>query len=89
MRMLAVLTALVPLFLAAPRAFADCTNTNSPFDGVYCDIQVFHQADHQLNEDYKSLHTMLNASQKHSLKESEITWIQDRNSQCTAVEGNA
>ena len=73
----------VPFCFAAPRAFADCTDASSPFDQVYCDIQVFHQADHQLNTDYSAFYKTLNPAQQHSLKEGEIAWIKDRNAQCT------
>lgn len=87
MRILAVSAMLVPLCMAAPRAFADCTSASSPFDQVYCDIQVFHQADHQLNTDYSALYKTLNPSEQHSLKEGEIAWIKDRNAQCTQSNG--
>jgi uncharacterized protein YecT (DUF1311 family) len=53
-------------FVAASGAKADCANTNSPFDDVYCDIQVFHQADHQLNDDYGALKKLLNPAQQPS-----------------------
>ncbi len=69
--------------VAAAGAKADCANTNSPFDDVYCDIQVFHQADHQLNDDYGALKKLLNPAQQASLKQGEVAWIEDRNSQCT------
>ncbi len=64
-------------------AKADCAHSSNPFDDVYCDIQVFHQADHQLNVDYGDLSKTLNAAQKASLKQGEIAWIKDRNKQCT------
>jgi uncharacterized protein YecT (DUF1311 family) len=64
-------------------AKAACTSTNSPFDDVYCDIQVFHQADHQLNVDYGAFYKILNANEQSSLRDGEIAWIKDRNQQCT------
>ena len=78
---------LFPFYLVAPSAYADCSSTNNPFDDIYCQIQVFHQMDHQLNTDYAALHKMLNSSQQKSLRASEITWIKDRNSQCTQSDG--
>jgi uncharacterized protein YecT (DUF1311 family) len=69
--------------LATTAARADCANTNNPFDDVYCDIQVFHQADHQLNGDYAALKKLLNPAEQASLKQGEVAWIKDRNAQCT------
>jgi uncharacterized protein YecT (DUF1311 family) len=77
------ITAGVFALAAATGAHADCANTNSPFDDVYCDIQVFHQADHQLNDDYGALKKLLNPAQQASLKQGEVAWIKDRNAQCT------
>jgi uncharacterized protein YecT (DUF1311 family) len=64
-------------------AKAACTSTNSPFDEVYCGVQVFHQADHQLNIDYGAFYKTLDANEQSSLREGEIAWIKDRNQQCT------
>lgn len=69
--------------VSAAGAKADCATTNSPFDDVYCDIQVFHQADHQLNDDYSALKKLLNPAEQASLKQGEIAWIKDRNQKCT------
>jgi soluble lytic murein transglycosylase len=74
------------LLLAATGARADCTSASSPFDQVYCDIQVFHQADHQLNTDYADLAKMLNPAEKSSLRSAEIAWIKDRNDKCTMTQ---
>jgi uncharacterized protein YecT (DUF1311 family) len=81
--------ATIPAFIffgflsCAPVARADCANTQNAFDDVYCNIQVFHQADHQLNMDYGALAKTLNPAEKDSLKHAEIVWIKDRNDQCT------
>lgn len=83
MRLFTIAAIFISFMVMAPRAFADCTHTSSPFDDVYCDIQVFHQADHQLNTDYAALHKTLNPTQQQSLKSGEIAWIKDRNSKCT------
>jgi uncharacterized protein YecT (DUF1311 family) len=74
------------LLFAATAAKADCTSASSPFDQVYCDIQVFHQADHQLNTDYADLAKMLKPAEKSSLRSAEISWIKDRNDQCTTTQ---
>ena len=76
------------VLLSAAGAKADCTSTNSPFDDVYCDIQVFHQADHQLNDDYSALKKLLNPTQQAALKEGEVAWIKDRNAQCTQTDND-
>ncbi len=68
-------------------AQADCSSTHNPFDEVYCDIQTFHQADHQLNTDYSDLAKQLNPTEQASLKHGEIAWIKDRNAQCTMTQG--
>ncbi len=72
--------------IAMTGAKADCTSTNSPFDDVYCDIQVFHQADHQLNVDYGTLYKSLNSNEQTDLRHGEIAWIKDRNQQCTETQ---
>jgi len=64
-------------------AKADCSQLTEPFDQVYCDIQVFHQADHQLNVDYSDLHKILNPAEQTSLAHGEIAWIKDRDQTCT------
>jgi uncharacterized protein YecT (DUF1311 family) len=69
--------------ITATAAKADCANASNPFDEVYCDIQVFHQADHQLNVDYSGLYKVLNPAEQSSLKHGEIQWIKDRNEKCT------
>lgn len=69
-------------FVALTGAKAACKSTNNPFDDVYCQIQVFHQADHQLNIDYGALYKTLNAAEQASLRQGEIAWIKDRNQQC-------
>ena len=45
--------------------------------------KVFHQADHQLNDDYSALKKLLNPTEQASLKQGEVAWIKDRNAQCT------
>jgi uncharacterized protein YecT (DUF1311 family) len=76
------------MLLTVTAARADCANTNNPFDDVYCDIQVFHQADHQLNVDYSDFYKTLNPAEQSSLKHGEILWIKDRNQQCTMSQNN-
>ncbi len=76
------------MLLAIASAKADCTTSSNPFDDVYCDIQVFHQADHQLNVDYGALAKLLKPAEVASLKHGEIDWIKDRNATCTSTQGS-
>ncbi|WP_108977058.1 lysozyme inhibitor LprI family protein [Leptospira ryugenii] len=71
------------LFLIQP-AFADnCDKVKEGFDGLYCLQKVFFAADKDLNDAYKKLNTLLDKNAKSKLKEGQLKWINERNTECS------
>ena len=65
-------------------AFADnCDSTRNTYDAVYCDGKVYVSADNELNKNYQELRKLLNNEQKNTLKQSQLTWIKQRDQECT------
>lgn len=65
-------------------AFADnCDNTRNNFDDIYCTNKVYASADAELNKNYQTLRTKLNANQKNILKRSQVAWIKERDAECS------
>ncbi|SPL70421.1 lysozyme inhibitor LprI family protein [Acinetobacter stercoris] len=65
-------------------ALADnCDNTRNNFDDIYCTNKVYASADAELNKSYQALRAKLNATQKATLKRSQLAWIRERDSECT------
>jgi uncharacterized protein YecT (DUF1311 family) len=61
----------------------NCDNIKEGFDGLYCLQKVFFQADKELNESYKKLNGMIDSQTKRKLKESQLSWISERNAECS------
>ncbi|HPT50375.1 MAG TPA: lysozyme inhibitor LprI family protein [Accumulibacter sp.] len=70
-------------------AFANsaCDVPKNDFDGLYCLNKVYHEADDELNEKYKTLSGKLDANGKKALKAGQLAWIGERNRNCSKREG--
>ncbi len=79
---LAALAAGLLLILAGGQARADCANTMTDFDDVYCYAKSYIAADDDLNAAYKALTGKLNADEKAALKQSQLAWLKTRNDEC-------
>jgi uncharacterized protein YecT (DUF1311 family) len=78
------------LFLcSSTAAFADsaCDKPRDDFDGLYCLNKVYLEADKELNENYKKLIAKLDKEGKSTLKNTQLSWIEERNSECSRREG--
>ena len=86
----AALVAGLALQLSA-QAQADCANTMTDFDDVYCYAKEYIAADDDLNAAYKTLTGKLNADEKAALKKSQLAWMKTRNDECgeTSSDGYA
>jgi uncharacterized protein YecT (DUF1311 family) len=82
------LTAL--LMCVAVPAFANsaCDQPKQDFDGLYCLNKVYHEADKELNDNFKKLNASLDADGKKRLKTGQLAWIAERNKSCSRREGN-
>jgi uncharacterized protein YecT (DUF1311 family) len=84
-------TPMKPLLLAASllltsvSTFAqqNCDKPRDDFDGLYCLNKIYIETDAELNEVYKELAPRLPAEGKSKLKESQLAWIEERNSSCS------
>jgi len=81
MRKIGLALALVSVSIGAHAA--GCATPKTAFDQVYCERTRFVQADHDLNVTYSSLKTHLNSANKESLKQGQLSWIKERNDQCS------
>lgn len=88
MRKLMTLASLAMLGFSLGKA-AGCDNPSADFDYVYCAIQLYQQADKDLNEVYKQLVGKLNAEGRGILRASQLAWIRQRNQRCTEVTSDA
>ncbi|HEY4067605.1 MAG TPA: lysozyme inhibitor LprI family protein [Burkholderiaceae bacterium] len=73
-------------FVLAPlSAFAqqNCDKPKDDFDGLYCLNKIYIETDAELNQAYKELASRLPAGDRPRLKETQLTWIEDRNSSCS------
>ncbi len=78
----AALVAGLALHLGGVPARADCANTLTDFDDVYCYAKSYIAADDELNAAYKALTPKLSADEKAILKRSQIGWMKKRNDEC-------
>ncbi|MBL8300975.1 MAG: DUF1311 domain-containing protein [Rhodanobacteraceae bacterium] len=84
MKKLAALMTLV--FPALVFANSNCDKPVNDFDGLYCLNKVYGEADKELNDRYKELVSLLDSSGKAALKQGQLAWIKQRNSQCSRRE---
>jgi uncharacterized protein YecT (DUF1311 family) len=87
----AALVAGLALHVGSAAARADCANTLTDFDDVYCYAKSYIAADDDLNAAYKALTPKLKADEKALLKQSQIAWMKKRNDECgeTSSDGYA
>jgi len=78
----AALAAGLALGLGSTHSSADCANTLTDFDDVYCYAKAYIAADDDLNTAYKALTAKLGADEKAVLKKSQIGWMKQRNDEC-------
>lgn len=57
---------------------AGCERTSTEFDSLYCVVQLYVQADKELNDAYKELFGKLNKEGQTLLKAAQLKWIKDR-----------
>lgn len=81
----------VMLFFCSAPAFANsaCDVPKNDFDGLYCLNKVYQEADRELNENYKKLNSKLDSGGKKALKSGQLSWMQQRNNNCSKHEGTA
>ena len=78
----AALLAGLLIHLGSGHARADCANTMTDFDDVYCYAKSYIAADDDLNAAYKALTDKLNADERAVLKQSQLAWMKTRNDEC-------
>ncbi len=79
------------LMCAAVPAFANsaCDQPKQEFDSLYCLNKVYHEADKELNTNFKKLNASLNVEGKKRLKAGQLAWIAERNKSCSRSEVDA
>ena len=75
-----LLSLLLPI---AAFANSNCDKPVNDFDGLYCLNKVYGEADKELNQKYGQLAPLLDAQGKAALKQGQLAWMKDRNSQCS------
>ncbi|MBE2295509.1 MAG: DUF1311 domain-containing protein [Phycisphaerales bacterium] len=76
------------LLCSSSVAFANsaCDKPRDDFDGLYCLNKVYQEADRELNENYKKLYAKLDNDGKKALKSGQVSWIEQRNEDCSRRE---
>lgn len=77
------LIALVLAGLSSATLAAGCGKPRNAFDQVYCAGNLFSQTDKDLNQAYGELRKQLNDSQKDALKQGQLSWIRQRDAECS------
>ena len=85
---LAATLALAGLLGLANAQAAGCGTPRNAFDTVYCASNLFAQTDKSLNQTYGELRKQLPADQQAVLKQSQLAWIKQRDSQCAREEAD-
>ena len=75
-----LLSLLLPM---AAFANSNCDKPVNDFDGLYCLNKVYGEADKELNQKYGQLAPLLDAQGQAALKQGQLAWMKDRNSQCS------
>lgn len=88
MKNLLVLISAAALSTAA-LANSACDNPKNDFDGLYCLNKVYQEADAELNANYKKLVARLDSGGAALLKKGQLTWIEQRNAQCSKREAES
>lgn len=79
---------LTGLFGLATAQSAGCGTPRNAFDTVYCASNLFAQSDKSLNQTYGELRKQLPADQQAVLKQRQLAWIKQRDSQCAREEAD-
>ncbi len=74
--------ALLALQFGGAVARADCANSQTEFDDVYCWAKSYIAADDDLNAAYKALTGKPDTDAKAVLKKGQLTWIKARDGEC-------
>jgi len=70
--------------------YADnCDTTRNTYDDIYCTNKIYASADADLNKNYQALRAKLNATQRNTLKKSQLAWIRQRDAECTDSNRNS
>jgi uncharacterized protein YecT (DUF1311 family) len=69
------------LIISKAQSGSGCDSPKPGFDGLYCIMQDFVQADNELNIYYKQLRGKLNPQGRDLLKKYELVWIDYRDEQ--------
>lgn len=77
MRKFLVIALLGVLSLGMGKA-AGCESTSTEFDSLYCAVQLYVQADKELNDAYRDLMGKLNKEGQGLLRAAQIKWIAAR-----------
>ncbi len=77
---------LASLFALVNAQAAGCGTPRNAFDTVYCASTLFAQSDKSLNQTYGELRKQLPADQQALLKQGQLAWIKQRDSQCAREE---
>lgn len=78
------LIAVLALASLSSAAFAaGCGKPRNAFDQVYCAGNLFNQVDRELNQAYGDLRKQLTESQKDALKQGQLSWIRQRDTECS------
>ena len=65
----------------------NCDQARNTYDDIYCTNKVYASADAELNKNYQLLRTKQNRKQKAILKTAQLSWIRDRDNECTTSTG--
>jgi uncharacterized protein YecT (DUF1311 family) len=79
---------LTGIFGFATAEAAGCGTPRNAFDTVYCASNLFAQSDKSLNQTYGELRKQLPADQQAVLKQRQLAWIKQRDSQCAREEAD-
>jgi uncharacterized protein YecT (DUF1311 family) len=83
------LIAAIALTCAGSAALAaGCGKPRNAFDQVYCAGNLFSQVDKELNQAYGDLRKQLNDGQKDALKQGQLSWIRQRDAECSEEKPN-
>jgi uncharacterized protein YecT (DUF1311 family) len=85
---LAATLTLAGLALITGAQAAGCGTPRNAFDTVYCASNLFAQSDKSLNQTYGELRKLLPVDQQALLKQGQLAWIKQRDSQCSREEAD-
>jgi uncharacterized protein YecT (DUF1311 family) len=78
-----ILAIIASTFCVSVMAQQNCDKPRDSFDGLYCLNKVYIETDADLNTAYKDLSGRLSNEGRAKLKQTQLSWIEDRNSKCS------